>query len=110
MKKIILGVLLGITACGSAEEVSVSRTNQGLNAMYERIFGWGTIEAGVTKSATGGPGPVDKNTSIVCYTEQLPCGIDYNCGSPADGAIQMNITNNNDFTVFVGNRWAGATF
>lgn len=107
----ILGVLLVLVSCSAPVQVEeLSRSSVGLQIKLERIIGWGTVQANDSKACTTGPGPSRKGARVTCYTQELPPGFDFTCYSPADGAIEMVISNNNNYDVVVGNRWAGVNY
>lgn len=111
MRKLILGSLLSwMVACSPYDSVNVAHTEQGLQTNFGAIIGWGIVPAKQSVSCTTGPGPKDSKMHISCYTQELPPGIDYTCYSPANGAIEMVLTNNNNNDINVGNRWAGAVY
>lgn len=114
MKKTsILGILLLSLSCGDGvdqSDIVVEKSRQALTTSFESTFKWGTLNPGTSKSSTTGPGPEDNHLTITCYTEALPAGITYSCLSPAPGAIEMVVSNNNNYPVELGTKWHGAKY
>lgn len=108
MKKLILAIMIYLMSCGY-EDVTTQQT-MSLQTTFESVFGWGNMQPRETKTSTTGPGPESINTPVKCFTEALPAGIDYTCRPMGYGSIQMEVTNNNDYSVYLGNRWHGAIY